>query len=220
MSVALRVPLAVAAILLAGTLSSRPAAAATITVNDTGDAISVNAKVTLREAIASIDAGADVNADVTAARTGSYGTSDAIHFAIGSGVKTISPASPLPFISKTMTIDGSTQPGFAGAPLITLDGSAVRGYGLVISSSSSSSVVAVIVQNFAADGILVSAGLPGDVNGDGVSNVADVFYLINTLFAGGPAPLGPADANGDGKVDVSDVFYLINFLFAGGPTPI
>jgi virginiamycin B lyase len=29
---------------------------------------------------------------------------------------------------------------------------------------------------------------PGDVNGDGDVNVADVFYLINFLFAGGPAP--------------------------------
>jgi hypothetical protein len=29
---------------------------------------------------------------------------------------------------------------------------------------------------------------PGDVNGDGTVDVADVFYLINFLFAGGPAP--------------------------------
>ncbi|HKC24188.1 MAG TPA: hypothetical protein VKF32_05575, partial [Thermoanaerobaculia bacterium] len=28
----------------------------------------------------------------------------------------------------------------------------------------------------------------GDVNGDGSVSVADVFYLINFLFAGGPAP--------------------------------
>ena len=28
----------------------------------------------------------------------------------------------------------------------------------------------------------------GDSNGDGVVTVADVFYLINFLFAGGPAP--------------------------------
>ena len=30
--------------------------------------------------------------------------------------------------------------------------------------------------------------IPGDVNDDGAVNVADVFYLINFLFAGGPAP--------------------------------
>jgi hypothetical protein len=28
----------------------------------------------------------------------------------------------------------------------------------------------------------------GDVNGDGVVDVSDVFYVINVLFAGGPAP--------------------------------
>jgi CSLREA domain-containing protein len=60
----------------------------------------------------------------------------------------------------------------------------------------------------------------GDVNGDGTRTVADVFYLINFLFAGGPAPLGLGDVNGDAKTDIADVFYLINFLFAGGPAPL
>jgi CSLREA domain-containing protein len=60
----------------------------------------------------------------------------------------------------------------------------------------------------------------GDVNGDGVRDVTDIFALINTLFAGGPAPNGLADVNGDGATDVSDVFGLINFLFAGGPAPV
>ena len=59
----------------------------------------------------------------------------------------------------------------------------------------------------------------GDANWDGAVNVGDVFYLINTLFAGGPAPVCSADVNADTKVDVSDVFYLINFLFAGGQPP-
>ena len=31
--------------------------------------------------------------------------------------------------------------------------------------------------------------IPGDVDGDGVVSVSDVFYLINFLFAGGPAPV-------------------------------
>jgi hypothetical protein len=61
--------------------------------------------------------------------------------------------------------------------------------------------------------------LSGDANGDGVLDVADIFHLINSLFAGGPASIGSADANGDGKVTVADVFYLINYLFAGGPPP-
>jgi hypothetical protein len=61
--------------------------------------------------------------------------------------------------------------------------------------------------------------LRGDVNSDGVIDVADVFTFINDLFAGGGAP-SCADCNGDGFTDVADVFYLINYLFASGPGPV
>jgi CSLREA domain-containing protein len=60
----------------------------------------------------------------------------------------------------------------------------------------------------------------GDVNGDGKRDVSDVFYFINTLFAGGAAPSGLGDVNGDTQTDIADVFFLINFLFAGGPAPL
>ena len=60
----------------------------------------------------------------------------------------------------------------------------------------------------------------GDANGDGSVGAADVFYLINFIFAGGPAPIGSGDVNGVGGVTTADIFYLINFLFAGGPAPV
>jgi hypothetical protein len=60
----------------------------------------------------------------------------------------------------------------------------------------------------------------GDANGDGKTDVLDVFYLINFLFAAGPPPVGPADVNGTDGVTVVDVFHLINFLFAGGAPPV
>ena len=61
----------------------------------------------------------------------------------------------------------------------------------------------------------------GDENGDSTVNIADVFYLMNTLFSGGPAAADPsaADANSDGVVDIQDVFFLVNYLYAGGPAP-
>lgn len=61
----------------------------------------------------------------------------------------------------------------------------------------------------------------GDANGDGEINSADVVYLINYLFVGGPAPEPPeaGDANCDGVVNSADVVYLLNYLFAGGPPP-
>ena len=63
-------------------------------------------------------------------------------------------------------------------------------------------------------------GLPGDVNDDGAVNPADVFYLVNFFYSGGPAPLGLADANLDERVDALDLFYLINYLYAAGPAPL
>lgn len=61
----------------------------------------------------------------------------------------------------------------------------------------------------------------GDVNCDAKATVADVVYLINYLFKGGPAPnpYWSGDANCNGKVNVADVVYLINYLFKGGPPP-
>ncbi len=63
--------------------------------------------------------------------------------------------------------------------------------------------------------------LRGDVNLDLSVGVADVVYLINYLFKGGPAPspsfLGDVDCSGE--VNTSDVIYLINYLFKGGPAP-
>jgi hypothetical protein len=64
-----------------------------------------------------------------------------------------------------------------------------------------------------------------DPNNDHVIDPADVFYLVNYLFTGGPAPKGQAgmasgDANNDGVVDPADIFYLVNDLFTGGPAPM
>jgi hypothetical protein len=70
------------------------------------------------------------------------------------------------------------------------------------------------------EGRLYCSALAGDVDASNTIDVADVFYLINTLFASGPAPAtGSGDVNGDGNVDIADVFFLINYLFAGGAAP-
>ena len=44
----------------------------------------------------------------------------------GQGVQLIAPISPLPAITKPVLIDGFSQPGYAGTPLIELSGSAGR----------------------------------------------------------------------------------------------
>jgi subtilisin family serine protease len=59
----------------------------------------------------------------------------------------------------------------------------------------------------------------GDANGDGVTNSADLVYLLNYLFLGGPPPDPPSagDPNGDCVINSGDVVYFINYLFSGGP---
>jgi hypothetical protein len=84
-------------------------APATIEVTSTADNNTVDGLVTLREAIESVNGGANLNADVAA--VGGYGTNDTINFNIaGAGVKTITLNSPLE-ITKPVTIDGYSQPG-------------------------------------------------------------------------------------------------------------
>jgi uncharacterized repeat protein (TIGR01451 family) len=77
--------------------------------------------VSLREAITSINNAADFNADVTANRSGVYGSGEEIHFTIpGAGVHTIVMLSDLPALTTPMVIDGYTQPG--ASPNTRVDG--------------------------------------------------------------------------------------------------
>ena len=61
----------------------------------------------------------------------------------------------------------------------------------------------------------------GDADGNDIITISDAVYLINYIFAGGPAPVpilvGDSDCNG--IVTISDAVYLINYIFAGGATP-
>ncbi len=62
----------------------------------------------------------------------------------------------------------------------------------------------------------------GDANGDGNANIADVTFLINRIFSGGPGP-NPnktGDVNGDCSVNIADVTYMIARIFSGGPAPL
>src|SRR3954470_9795176 len=90
-------------IALLGASTSRAAVGTTFTVTTSND----SGAGSLRDAI--------TQANATKAL-------DSIHFSIGSGAQTISPASPLPVLTAPVSIDGATQPGYAGTPLITVDG--------------------------------------------------------------------------------------------------
>lgn len=71
------------------------------------------------------------------------------------------------------------------------------------------------------DGIANQCYLCGDADGSGAISISDAVYLINYIFAGGPAPnpLLAGDADCSGLVTISDAVYLINYIFAGGSVP-
>jgi len=52
----------------------------------------------------------------------------------------------------------------------------------------------------------------GDINGDGIVNVADVTHLANLLAAGNAPPVAIGDINGDGVVDWADVQALAEMI--------
>lgn len=128
-----------------------PASALAFTVNSTADGEDVNqgdgicetataGECTLRAAIMEANA--------------SPGT-DTISFHIpGDGPHIISPSYGFDFIFDPVVIDGTTQPGFSGAPVIELDGSQAGpdAYGLVIYAGSST-VRGMVINRFALTGI-------------------------------------------------------------------
>jgi CSLREA domain-containing protein len=138
----------------------QPVRALAFTVNSTGDAEDVSqgdgvcetwtpGECTFRAAIMEANA--------------SPGT-DTISFNIpGEGPHTISPSYGLDFIFDPIIIDGTTQPGFSGIPIIELDGSQAGpdAYGIVIHAGSST-VRGLVINRFALTGIDL------DVNGDNI----------------------------------------------------
>src|SRR5262249_22766180 len=124
------------------------AAAMTFTVTNTGDNGGVNPAPgagtgTLRQAI--VDANANPGADM-------------IVFSIpGASPFTISPTSALPTITDPLTIDGTTQPGFGGSPIIELNGTVAGGAanGLNITAGRST-VRGMVINRFGQNGILLA----------------------------------------------------------------
>ena len=60
-------------------------------------------------------------------------------------------------------------------------------------------------------GEMEPAGVKGDVNGDGVVDIADVNAAIDMIL-GLKSPTTEADVNGDGTVDVADMNAIINII--------
>lgn len=64
--------------------------------------------------------------------------------------------------------------------------------------------------------------LRGDVNTDLKRNLADIIYLVNYVFKGGPVPIPKelGDVNcSEGSPNLVDIIYMVNYVFKGGAAP-
>ncbi len=83
------------------------------------------------------------------------GDVDRIHFNIpGPGPHTIAPLSPLPTVTQPVIIDGTTEPNFAGTPVIELNGNGLTGNGLTITGGSVT-VRGLVINRFGGAGISI-----------------------------------------------------------------
>jgi hypothetical protein len=88
------------------------------------------------------------------------GQTNTVNFNVaGTGVHTIAPLSALPAVTNPAVIDGTTQPGFAGAPLIDLNGANIgSGAGLEITAGAST-VRGLAINGFRGPGVLIDGGV-------------------------------------------------------------
>jgi hypothetical protein len=108
---------------------------------------------------------------------------DRITFAIpGPGVHTIQPLTTLPAVTDPVIIDGTRQPGYAGTPLIELDGSQCEGDDGLTLLGAGSTVRGLVINDFPEFGIHI----------EGDNNVIEANFL-------GTDPTGTvARGNGNG----------------------
>ena len=156
----------------------------------------VDGRISLREAILA------VNATVNGS-----GGADRILFNIpGVGPHTINVLSALPTITDSVIIDGTSEPDFAGAPMIELNGAgAGAGVDGLRISASNSTIRGLVLNRFSNDGIEITGSsntIVGNYIGLGLDGVTD---LGNTgsgieITGGGTFNVIGSIVSGDGNV--------------------
>lgn len=116
---------------------------------------------------------------------------DSISFSIpGAGVRTITPLTALPVVTDSVIIDGSTQPGFSGTPLIELNGANVLTVSDGLRLETSHCVIrGVILNRWKSDGIELQGGgnhvVEGCYIGVSSNGIVDQGNSQNGIFVNG-----------------------------------
>ena len=105
---------------------------------------------------------------------------DTIDFSIGSGAQTLTLSGALPTITDSVIIDGTTQPGYSGTPLITIDGSGITGDGLTLDNSGST-IQGLVISGFTGNGIVLAGSGGHTIQGNWIGlDASGTSALANT----------------------------------------
>jgi hypothetical protein len=128
----------------------------------------------------------------------------------GQSVHTIAPASPLPTITNPVTIDGTTQPGFQGTPLIELAGPGTSSFAGLTLAAADSTVRGLAIYGFAtgvdfrpsaAGGLVAGDYIGPDASGETAPGNGQGIYLeaVANIVIGGTAPADRNIISGNGR---------------------
>jgi titin len=147
---------------------------------------------------------------------------DYIYFDIApGGAQTIAPVAALPAITDSVTIDADSQPGFAGKPIIQVDGvnAGPNVTGLTITAANCL-VRGMVIDGFSGDGIdILGAGasgnrIQGDYIGTDLTGQSAVPNSRGVLIASG-ANHNFIGTDGDGKGDAQEGNVISGNLHQG-----
>jgi hypothetical protein len=91
----------------------------------------------------------------------------------GAGVQVIQPLSELPTITNPVVLDGTSQPGYAGSPLIELDGSNAGVASALEITAGNSTVEGLAIDNWSPAGIVLNTGSNNVIRSDYVGVTPD-----------------------------------------------
>jgi len=107
---------------------------------------------------------------------------DTIIFSIGSGIQTIVLTTDLPIITDPVILDGTTQPGFAGAPIIEVNGTNARIRAGLNITAGNSIVRGLVLNRFGSAAIGLQTNGGNHIEGNYIgTNAAGTSALPNGL---------------------------------------
>ncbi len=178
-------------------------ASGTVTISTLGNSRGTDGRISLREAI------------YAANNTANGGTPDKIVFAIdGIGPHIINLSAALPAIAQAVVIDASSEPDYAGAPVVVLNGGGTVQDGVrLYSGSDGSTIRGLVVQNFTQIGIHINSsdgntiagnwiGLNAAGTGSAGNATGVLIWNSNNNVVGGSAPADRNVISGNTSVGV------------------